>query len=355
VRHNKFFYFARERRMRALARQALEWRERIVSRDPLANLRFAEWLLQSPDHVQVWLELTAFDEEVAQCLGNPAQEAIVAAVSDSPHGVAHDEVSALAGSGSRRKTVWMAASAAAVAAVVAGALIVFRFMEPATELYTTAVGEQRSIALKDGSTVRLNTASSLAVQFSRDARRVHLVAGEALFQVHHDVSRPFDVEADGCGTVRAVGTAFAVRIREAGHCDVLVTEGRVRILDAGGRISSSTGPLTISALEAASIRASSFKTASLSPEVLQRRIAWEHGMLAFQGESLSEVVEEFHRYNNERVVIDDPAIAAMHMGGWYRAIDLRGFVQNLRAFGVEAVSIERPNGLMEFHLRKRAQ
>src|SRR6185295_9864216 len=94
VRDNFFEYFTRGRRMRALARQALEWRERILTQDPLVNLEFAAWLLQSPDHVQGWLELTAFDEEVARCLGYPENAAIVAAVTGSPgRASTHDDAS----------------------------------------------------------------------------------------------------------------------------------------------------------------------------------------------------------------------------------------------------------------------
>src|SRR5262249_52423190 len=59
--------------------------------------------------------------------------------------------------------------------------------------YDTAVGEQRSVALSDGSVVTLNAASSITVEMSRGRRTIRLLSGEALFQVAHDAVRPFDV------------------------------------------------------------------------------------------------------------------------------------------------------------------
>ena len=93
---------------------------------------------------------------------------------------------------------------------------------------STQVGEVRRLTLDDGSALALNTSSVLQVKFAADERRIVLRQGEASFQVAHDEDRPFVVQA-GDVSVRAVGTAFSVRMRQQ-ELEVVVTEGVVEVL-----------------------------------------------------------------------------------------------------------------------------
>ena len=83
--------------------------------------------------------------------------------------------------------------------------------------YATVIGENKRIALPDGSLIKLNTATRLSVVFTRDRRRITLLAGEGLFEVAHDASRPFEVFAAGFVT-RAIGTRFFVREAVVAAC-----------------------------------------------------------------------------------------------------------------------------------------
>ena len=78
--------------------------------------------------------------------------------------------------------------------------------------YETVIGQQKSIALSDGSSIQMNTDSQVQVAYSSGARAIHLLKGEALFSVMPDPKRPFEVYAAE-SVVRAVGTAFAVHLR----------------------------------------------------------------------------------------------------------------------------------------------
>ena len=62
-------------------------------------------------------------------------------------------------------------------------------------IYSTAIGEQKPVALADGSTVLLNTDSSIQVEYGTALREVHLLQGEAYFKVAHNRDRPFLVYA----------------------------------------------------------------------------------------------------------------------------------------------------------------
>ncbi len=94
--------------------------------------------------------------------------------------------------------------------------------------YTTQIGERRSIALADGSTIDLNARSTLRVNFSKTERNVELIDGQALFEVAKDKARPFIVRS-GETVVRAVGTQFDVYHKKEGTT-VTVIEGSVAVL-----------------------------------------------------------------------------------------------------------------------------
>ena len=90
-------------------------------------------------------------------------------------------------------------------------------------VYTTDIGEQRSITLDDGSTVDLNARSRIRVAFHEHQREIELLEGQALFKVVQQPARPFVVHA-GNTDVRAVGTRFDVYRKNMGTV-VTVVEG----------------------------------------------------------------------------------------------------------------------------------
>ena len=141
-----------------------------------------------------------------------------------------------------RAKPWLAACAAAVIAVASGAVFFHSRPQemakaenhsPARLSYETAVGGQRRIALADGSSVILNTNSRLDVDFSGTSRDVHLMRGEAYFDVVHDKAHPFTVYADNY-VVRDIGTAFDVHLSKSGVVEVGVTKGSVEVAPANG-------------------------------------------------------------------------------------------------------------------------
>jgi transmembrane sensor len=205
-------------------------------------------------------------------------------------------------------------------------------LREAQERYTSGIGEVRRIALEDGSTLLLNTASEVTVRLTTQQRDIRLVRGEALFEVAHDKSRPFIVHANDTA-VRAVGTAFAVRL-DAAQVDVTVTEGVVEVGDS--KTLSGLGPTTapasrpdvkrVAAHEHAVIaRSRAPDVEPIAPAKADRQLAWREGMVSFDGESLQTAVAEINRHNRRQIVIDDPTLAAMPIVGVFRAIDLEGF------------------------------
>jgi transmembrane sensor len=218
--------------------------------------------------------------------------------------------------------------------------------------YETRIGSRQRIALADGTEVHLNTNTMLKVRITADRRDIVLARGEALFHVAADRSRPFYVSA-GETVVRAVGTAFSVRIHDSGAADVMVEEGRVAV-GAPGTDNDFENPLLlasapkVSAGQIASVRRGSVSVQAMSAPEIDRKLSWTEGYLAFQGETLEYAVEEFNRYHRRRIVIADPAIRNKQVGGHFATWDQASFLAALQtSFGIR---IERDTSGIDIRL-----
>jgi transmembrane sensor len=203
--------------------------------------------------------------------------------------------------------------------------------------FSTGIGGFQRIILDDQSTVELNTNSEVRVAFTSRLRRVELVRGEASFEVTHDTSRPFIVSA-GPTAVRAVGTKFDVN-RLEGAVEITVDEGKVAVgspsvletkLDA-----LPTAIPRLSAGQSAIASGGGVELENLRQGDLARKLAWRNQMLVFDGDSLADVIAQFNRYNKRQLVITDPALAALRIGGYFRPTNLDAFISVLQSdFGI---------------------
>jgi transmembrane sensor len=178
--------------------------------------------------------------------------------------------------------------------------------------FRTGTGEQRRIQLSDGSSVILNTASSLSVEFSVRRRVIRLHGGEAYFKVAADPARPFEVVTSG-GRVRALGTAFDVK-QWQGDLAVTVYEHSVRVAFADGE--------TLESLAAGQRVASAGGKAGLPETVnLKQAGAWQERRLLFKDRPLQQVVDDLNRYRPGKIIIADPALAGHLVTGIFDADD----------------------------------
>lgn len=249
-----------------------------------------------------------------------------------------------------RRRGFIAAAASVILAIgIAGAFYVHdarRLVQTAT--FATAVGEQRSIELADGSSIQLNTSTAVQVLFSRSKRVVQLTRGEARFVVAKDRRRPFSVNA-GRNEVTAVGTVFTVRRRDEGAVEVTVEEGTVALdslpapgsVTAGGDNASpsqapklTAGQSTVFAERVETIR-------QLTEPELNRKLAWRQGVLVYSGEPLSEVIAEISRYTDIKIEITDPALASKPVAGYFPVTKIDGLLQSLELnFGIHVERVD---------------
>lgn len=218
--------------------------------------------------------------------------------------------------------------------------------------YTTSIGGYANVNLPDGSTVQLNTDTEIRARVTAQRREIQLVRGEALVRVAHDVHRPFSLRASGTSVQvdppGKTGASFSVRLRSPRMVDIAVTAGTIllgpseRIIDVAlGRAAPIQS--AIQAGELANVRPEGVHLERVGLQELNRKLSWTAGLLSFQGETLSEVTDEFNRYNRKHLVVVDPLIAERRIGGAFQATDPDSFVSALQKwFGVHADELRAP-------------
>jgi transmembrane sensor len=226
----------------------------------------------------------------------------------------------------RRPSRWWAVAGIAAAVLLGAVLILPRSGDVpvvpaavAPDVYATAVGEQRTVALTDGSQVRLNTASRIEVVYSESVRQVTLSEGQALFEVARG-PRPFVVAAGGSET-KALGTLFEVSLPPEG-VRVTLVEGLVQV--AAGE----AGQVLLSPGEQLSVRGGDVSVARVDARQVT---AWQGGMIPFTDVTLADAAAEMNRYSEIKLRIDQ-RLAEERLSGSFRAGDQEGFAAAMEVF-----------------------
>ncbi|MBI4625051.1 MAG: FecR domain-containing protein [Verrucomicrobia bacterium] len=265
----------------------------------------------------------------------------------------------------RRRLPWrafVAGTAAAAALAVGGAL-----WWPAGPA-VPAVAQKSYLrinereALPDGSLVELKDGSRIAIEFSEAERCVRLIGGEVHFTVAKNSARPFVVETGGVA-IRAVGTAFNVRL-DVAAVEVLVTEGKVAVQQttdhglrttdraASARVpdaaletrdsrsgeaapssalrSPPSGTLLVAgqrALVSLAAAAPELRVTNVTPQEIKDTLAWQAPRLQFFETPLAVAVAEFNARNRTQLVLGEPDLGTVPIGGTFRVDNVEGFVR----------------------------
>lgn len=306
-----------------LAARAAGWYARLNAPDCSAEERqaFQDWCSSDEAHRRAFDAASRAADVVGSALRrDPRLRAMLAEAERVPEPVA--------GRGARRLRF------AAAAAVVALALAFFGSRgsfapapaPPATARYENAQMRESTVQLADGSTLHLDAGAVVTAELGRDARRLSLLKGRAYFEVAHDASRPFSVEAAGTRTV-ALGTRFEVRLESTGAVVTLV-EGSVAVTpvrpgDEWRRTLAPGQQLVVD---------QDHPQGRLAHVDASQVTAWSQGRLVFDGKPLADVLEEVNRYSAIKVVLGDERLAATPIGGTFAAGgDAGAFVQALSA------------------------
>lgn len=208
---------------------------------------------------------------------------------------------------------------------------------------STEIGEQASFELADGSSLALNTNSSVLVKFTKVNRILVMERGEIHLIVDHDPSRPLSVLVGG-KVVQVIGTEFNIEITSDQSIELVVTEGLVvvGVLDAPLDQLLSDKPVELkhfSTLVAGGQEAiirhvaetiQQIETKEIKTEEIAVKLSWRTGNLVFRGETLEEAMQEVGRYTAVEFVFLDEESKKEQVAGLFKAGDVEGLLAVLR-------------------------
>lgn len=235
-----------------------------------------------------------------------------------------------------RFSTWRAAASLLLVVTFGGFMGYTQLLRPGTA-YSSALGESKSVALPDGSRVALNTSTQLRARMTGETRTVWLENGEAYFEVTHDATRPFVVEA-GASRVTVLGTKFTVR-RDGDQVKVTVVDGRVSV-SAVDTISEPAGhgdaAKVIGRNDVLLVKTGNMDVVHLQSEQIANQLGWRQGKVVLDDLTLAQAAAEFNRYNRVKLVVADATAGQMHIGGSFNVDNVEGFARLLQAgFGLK--------------------
>ena len=212
---------------------------------------------------------------------------------------------------------------APIAALLAGLAVGIYFVMRDAGV-TTGIGEQRVLALEDGSRVILNTQTRVVIDFDKKTRRIELKQGEALFEVAKQPDRPFLVIAAN-RTIRALGTSFAVR-RDQDQVAVTLVEGKVTVASASAATGTAAPP-PVALTPGERVVFAPEKPLQTDHPPIEKLLAWQQRQVALTDVSLAEAIREMNRYSREPLVAHLPDHRPIRVTGLFRAGDSLSFAR----------------------------
>lgn len=271
--------------------------------------KFHEWVKRSPYHEREIRELAKLWDGLDNLLAKDAFKAVTSSRSVL-----------------QRRPVFTLTSVFAfifMIVLIASQFIDRSFPSRVSASYFAEIGQQKSVKLADGSHLLLNTNSQVEVNYSDNKRTIRLLKGEVFFDVAHNEKAPFVVLAKS-GAIRALGTAFSVRLTQA-DIAVVVTEGRVEL-------STLTNPenlenkadtlpmqpkllMNLEAGQSARFTDRIDAVENIDTDEIEKKLAWRSELLIFEGETLEQVIQDVSRYTPNEIIIRDPNLQNLRITG----------------------------------------
>jgi len=181
--------------------------------------------------------------------------------------------------------------------------------ETAINTISTPNGGQYTIVLSDGSSVKLNAASSLSFPTSfKGTERIVELQGEAYFEVAKNIQHPFKV-ISALQTVEVLGTHFNVEAySDESAIRTTLVEGSVKVVAGGHHAIISPG-------QQASVTRGNTGHITKTEVNLDKETAWINDLFIFDGDNLKSVMSEISRWYNLSIVYTGPIPDKKFFGG----------------------------------------
>lgn len=339
-----------------IEQEAADWLIKLDGDAPLSEAELAslkQWMARSPAHRKELLELNQFWQN------NVLTELMVPLTSHNTK-PSNSSLTWL----QQPRTLAIAGYFSILCVALLSFWLLYQPLQETNGLYVTAVGQQKTIELADGSAMQLDTNSQVKVMYGDEFRNIYLYQGQAHFDVAKNKDLPFRVYASN-GRVQAVGTEFTVRVQE-GSLNVLVTEGRVALAAVGAPttepesqqvkdieqaaksypISASTelglldsgqkASLTFNPQGKSDEQAMDLAITQVAEDEMSQQQSWRQGWIVFNGQPLEYAVAEISRYTTVSIDIAEESVKSIPIGGRFKVGQVDDMFAALESsFGIE--------------------
>jgi transmembrane sensor len=187
----------------------------------------------------------------------------------------------------------------------------------------TLVGGRQSVPLPDGDRLDLNTDTKVGWRFTGKKKEVWVERGEIAL---HVASGQLPV------LVHASGKTFLVT---SGDVNLRTRDRTVNLVVVSGSAQLRTPETSIATIipltagQTWSDFAGEPRHQTLSEAGIRSATAWQRDEFIATGQRLDVVLADYNRYIADKIVVDDPALAALHVGGRFSTRDPKAFVAAL--------------------------
>jgi len=192
--------------------------------------------------------------------------------------------------------------------------------------YATGIGEREIISLADGSRIELNTQTVLRLASEGGKRIAKLESGQAYFDIKHDPVHPFTVLTNG-HKVTDIGTKFEIRT-DTNKVQVTLFEGSAQFESDSPSATRQNAILVPGDVAVAT--AQSMRIVRKPAQKLIAELGWRHGVVIFDHTTLADAAAEFNRYNRKKLVVTDPKVAKLTIGGTFQTTNTQQLTQLAR-------------------------
>lgn len=202
------------------------------------------------------------------------------------------------------------------------------------------IGEKMTIMLADGTKVVANSRSEIRYPkvFSGNTREVY-AKGEVYFEVAHDKSHPFIVDADGL-KIKVLGTKFCVNNHNSSHTTVALLEGCVAAMLKGGDTVTMHPNKLLSVQNGAFLRLEDIDASDYTN--------WMEGVINLHGDDLHIIVDRLNDYYGTEVHVDNRVYSPSLYGKLIYQKDIDSVLESINEIaGTRTVTINGKKTIVE--------
>ena len=173
---------------------------------------------------------------------------------------------------------------------------------------STQTGQRASYKLPDGSTVSLNSGSTITFpEILNDSIRIVYLEGEAFFEVIKNIAQPFVVESAGIKT-KVLGTSFNVRAYQGQDIEVTVATGKVQV-ESLDKSSSKDNKVVLLNPNEQAVYSLANNTLSQSTVNVRKFIAWNSKELILENISMEDVILMLEKRFDQKIILENSEIS----------------------------------------------